>query len=252
MTFQPIRRSLVFVAVGLSASFLPGWLLPMQASPRLATRSQSPQTRSQVIFEPPGDREPDNTAGGASRDGGRCPQDAAVESPAITPLTPATSQGLTVAEHPTIFVYVPETSAQTAFFSLRDREEDYYYQSTLPLPSTPGIVSVELPADAPALEVGKDYYWSFVTVCGTSLSVDDPRVEGQIQRLAATPDRLSQLEALSPLEQAVFYGADGIWYDTLTALAELERSQPDNASWNTFLESVGLAAIATEPLVNLP
>ncbi|NEQ23043.1 MAG: DUF928 domain-containing protein, partial [Microcoleus sp. SIO2G3] len=161
--------------------------LPAQAQvpSRLATQNSTLPGHSvfQVTFDPPGDGKPDNTAGGASRDSGQCLQDAIASQPTITPLMPTSNRGLTAVERPTFFVYVPQTSAQKAFFTLKDKDESYYYQVTLPILGTAGIVSVKLPADAPALEIGKSYQWSFVTICGESLAVDDPRVEGQIQRI---------------------------------------------------------------------
>lgn len=237
-------------------------ILPTQGQVPSSSNYQTPPSRSllqvaQVTFEPPGDGRPDNTAGGASRDGGTCFQDAEGAqsqqqvSVGVTPLMPVTSQGLTVAERPTFFVYVPRTSAKQAFFSLRDKNEEYYYQTTLPLANTPGIVSVQLPADAPALQIGKTYQWSFVTICGKNLAVDDPRVEGQIQRIEPNPALLRQIEKVSPLERAALFGSNGIWYDTLSNLAELKRSQPGNstltANWENLLKSVGLGAIATKP-----
>lgn len=208
---------------------------------------------AQVTFDPPGPGEPDDSAGGASRDGGKCTQDTERLSPSVTPLRPANQQGLTVAERPTFFVYVPETSAKKAFFTLKDKTEDYYYQATLPLPQASGIVSFQLPSEAPALTVGKSYEWTFVTICGQKLAVDDPSVGGQIQRIEPSSHLTSQLNNVSPLERAALYGAKGIWYDTLTTLAELKRSQPNNstlaATWENLLKSVGLEAIATQPLL---
>jgi hypothetical protein len=165
---------------------------------------------------------------------------------------PATHQGLTVAEHPTFFVYVPQTSAQKALFVLKDENEDYYYQKTIPIPRTAGIVSFRLPADAPAIEIGKRYKWSFVMICGEAIRPDSPGVEGRIQRIEPKPALSSRIKNLPQLERAALYGRDGIWYDTLTSLAELRRSHDDStlaATWEQLLRGVGLEAIATKPLL---
>ena len=251
------QSSLMLFSGSLSFVLLLVGLLPAQAQvpSRRITQNQTLPSHSvfQVTFDPPGEGKPDNTAGGASRDSGQCFRDAIASQPTITPLMPTTNRGLTVVERPTFFVYVPQTSAQKAFFSLKDKDESYYYQATLPITGTSGIVSFKLPADAPALEIGKSYQWSFVTICGERLAVDDPRVEGQIQRIEPNKEFSSQLKNLSPLERAAVYGADGIWYDTLATLAELRRSQPNDitlaATWENLLKSVGLDAIATKPLL---
>ena len=63
-------------------------------------------------------------------------------------------------------------------------------------------------------------------------------------------DLIDQVAIMNPLEQARLYGERGIWFDTLTALAEFRQSQPHGlATWAEFLDSAGLTAIATEPLV---
>jgi hypothetical protein len=257
MAGQNSRLPLTLFSIGLSLGFVCTAISPTQSQVLSRGAKQSPTQSShsafQITFDPPSDGEPDNTAGGASRDGGRCPQDTIPSSPTLTPLLPTTNHGLTIADRPTFFVYVPQTSAQKAFFSLKDKDEEYYYQITLPLPKTPGIVSFKLPSDAPALEIGKSYQWSFVTVCGETIAVDAPRVEGWVKRIEPNSTDLRQRENLSPLERAALYGSDGIWYDTLTTLAELRRSQPNDSTlattWEDLLKSVGLEAIATKPLL---
>ncbi|MCA1993114.1 MAG: hypothetical protein LDL41_13915, partial [Coleofasciculus sp. S288] len=66
-----------------------------QESSEQSTNRQTQLNRSvlQVTFDPPGDGEPDNTAGGASRDGRKCSNDAIAPGSPITSLTPATHQG---------------------------------------------------------------------------------------------------------------------------------------------------------------
>jgi hypothetical protein len=225
-----------------------------QSAPTTPGNIISSRSAVQVTFEPRGDGSPDDTAGGASRDGGICPQDSVALGSPITPLMPATLHGLTLADHPTFFVYVPRTSAQKALFVLKDASEDYYYQKTIAIPATAGgILSFTLPTEAPALKSGKTYKWSFVMMCGEDLRPDSPRVEGQVERIELTPALSAQLKTLSPLERAALYGKDGVWYDTLTSLAELRRSQPNDvalaATWEQLLKSVGLGGIANQPLI---
>lgn len=257
MTWQNgyLPLKLLLVSLSLKLMMIAGLPTQVQAQSESAIADQIIPSRSivSVTFDPPKDGKPENTEGGASRNGGVCPQDSTALHQSVTLLLPANHYGLTVAEHPTFFVYVPQTSAQKALFVLRDENEDYYYQKTIPIPSKAGIVSFQLPADAPVIEIGKGYKWSFVLICGETLKPDSPRGEGQIQRIKPNPALRSQLETLAPLERAALYGKDGIWYDTLTSLAELRRSQSDNltltANWEELLRSVGLEAIATEPLL---
>jgi len=242
-------------SVVLSLVTLPSWSTQAQTKLALVHLGQTlPSSSSvQVTFEPPDNGRPNNTVGGASRDGGLCPQDPLVSGPSLTPLIPTTKYGLTVAQRPTFFVYVPQTSAQKVFFSLEDEKKNHHYQITFSITGNPGVVSFQLPANAPTLKVGQSYKWSFVILCGNVLRPDSPGIEGWIRRVELNPVLRSRLEKSNSLERAAFYGKDGIWYDTLTALAEAWRSPtPDStvvANWEQLLKSVGLEAIATQPLV---
>ena len=239
MKFNLLRLTL---AIAFSLSF--GGVL--QAQPKLTSNP------IKVTFEPPKSGQPINTVGGATR-GEQCFQDAELPKPALKSLAPANYQGLTVAARPTLFVHVPQTTAQEAFFSLQD-EQGQYYQTILPLPDQSGIMSIQLPEAAPALEVGKSYKWHFVVMCDNSLKPDSPLVEGYIQRINPESALFSQLEELSPLERAAQYGKAGIWHETLTILAQLKKSQPDNsnvaANWEELLTTVGLETIANQPLLD--
>jgi hypothetical protein len=254
MTWQKSHLSLALFLVGelVLTAALPTslWAQTVAATPSTTILRRSVV---KVTFDPPGDGTPSDTAGGASRDGGICPEDLQTISPRITPLKPTNHSGLTVAEHPTFFVYVPQTAAQKAVFVLKDETEDYFYQQTISIPRTAGVVSFKLPDDAPALESGKTYQWSFVMICGQAIRPDSPAAEGKIQRIEPNPELLRQLKNLSPLERAALYGKNGLWYDTLASLAEQMRSQPNDSTllstWEKLLQSVGLEAIATKPLL---
>jgi Domain of Unknown Function (DUF928) len=110
-----------------------------------------------------------------------------------------------------------------------------------------------LPTDAPSLEKGKTYKWSFVLMCDNVLRPDSPLVEGQIERTQMNAEAIAQLEKATPLQRAAFYGEAGIWYETLTVLADARHLQPENADlelvWQDFLRSVELGAIASQPLL---
>ncbi len=252
---QPNFRILFSVGLGLELVLTAVSPTPIQAqfAPGTSQRPLSSPLVVGVTFDPPGDGKPDDTAGGASRDGGICPQDANALSPSMTPLKPTSYESLTVAERPTFFIYVPQTAAQKAVFVLKDEKEDYYYQKVLPIPRTAGILSFSLPHDAPTLAVGKTYQWSFIMVCGEAIRPDSPGVKGRIRRIEPTPALINQLKQLSPLERAALYGKNGLWYDTVASLAEQRRSHPNDltltTTWEKLLKSVGLEVIATKPLL---
>ncbi len=207
----------------------------------ITTRS-TPGIAAKVTFRPPGDRAPKTSSGAASRDASACI--ANQTGAAVTPLLPTTNIGLTMAERPTVFVYVPQTNAKKAFFSIQDEESNHIYESSVSLLQKPGVVEVKLPEDAPGLKIGKNYKWSLVMICTADLEPDSPFVSAWVRRVKAHP--VNNWDAT--LESASLLAQIGIWYDTLSTLAQLRRNQPNNqaalASWQELLESVGLNAIA--------
>lgn len=212
---------------------------------------------SQVLFKPAGGGKPPTTRGAGSRNDRLCPQDAALNPDnlasrpqPLTALVPSEQFGLTWAERPTVWVYLPKTSARQIVLSVRAGRQPFA-QRFLPITGERGIVGIALLENSPPLEVGKSYQWAVVLVCGDRPSPNDPFVTGWVQR--ATPGQTFNQQQ-SALERAARYGEQGIWYDTLTILAEARRSQPNNSEltkiWTNFLAqpSVGLGAIGEEPL----
>lgn len=232
------RYALIASALLLEFSVIAGGLSPAQA----------------LTFKPPGNLAPKRSIGGASRSGGKCFSKATKTSALVTPLIPTTNNGLTMAERPTLFVYVPQTSAKEVFFSIKGEDSNYHYQTTFRLPKNPGVIGFKLPSSARALQIGKNYKWSFVMVCDRSLEPDDPGVTGWIRRVKPSSGLVNQRQSQTEVELASLLASAGIWYDTLSTLAQLRRSQPQNptvtANWQELLKSVGLDAIANEPLIN--
>ena len=205
-----------------------------------------------VTFEPPKGDKPRQTVGGASR-GKQCPLDSQAIDLPITPLIPTTSQALTVKSHPTLLVYLPETSANKAYFSMRDENEDYDYQTILPIGNGAGIVSLTLPKDAPDLSLNKKYQWSLILMCDGKLRPDSPIATGNIKRVVSSSDMAQKSSKLSLLESAAILAQAGIWYDSVATLAQLKTVQPNDdnisANWENLLATVGLEKVAKAKFV---
>lgn len=200
---------------------------------------------------PPPPNNPDETRGGGTRDEGRCPQDAKTSQP-LTALSPFTKLGLTLAERPTFLAYVPQTTAQTAEFSLFDQNNQGIYQTTFALTNTPGIVSFSLPPNAPPLEIAKNYTWSFAMICDPKNRLQDQFVRGRIRRTELDSALMNQIEKAAPKERVSLYRSADVWYEAVFTLFELQRSQPNDSSvsvaWKELLNSGGLHSIAAQPL----
>lgn len=239
---------LKFLVLSLSVGIL--LALPAQAESKLENKSVS--LPKQLVFEedfdPPGDGKPKDTSSGGSRDGLRCSQN----EQSIQPLMPKRNYGLTLSERPAIFVYIPETSARKIVLAFRSETGDYK-RAFLPITTRSGIVSFTLPDRESPLTVGKNYQWSLVVVCGETVQPDDPVVRGWVQRVARSPQIESELRQKAAIEQAMWYCANGYWYDLLKVMKQLRRSHPHDVKltvlWRDLLKSVGLSAIASKPLL---
>lgn len=206
-----------------------------------------------ITFDPPHENQPQATRGGASR-GDRCAIDSQDISQSFAPLIPASNYGLTTTSHPTLLVHIPATSAKSVFFTVQDENEEEVYQTILPIGSKSGIVILDLPKEAPDLETGKNYKWSFALMCDNKLRPDSPVIQGHIKRVHPELQLATQLENATPLEMAALYGKAGIWYETIATLAKLRQAQPQNqellTTWNSILNSVGLEQVAKAELVD--
>ena len=161
--------------------------------------------------------------------------------------------GLTAAEHPSFWFYVPYSSEArgSGEFVLQNEQGDYIYKTTFGMGGTsPGIVSLHLPSTVPSLVPGKRYHWFFLVNCDP----DAPAfVEGWIQRVVLSPSLMHQLEVAPPRQRVALYTAHSIWYDALSTLAELHQAQPEDASltdqWTRLLQQINLGSISSEPIV---
>ncbi|MBR8829083.1 MAG: DUF928 domain-containing protein [Gomphosphaeria aponina SAG 52.96 = DSM 107014] len=235
MKNKKLNRLITLVAAGISANLV---LIPSLLA-------------ENVKFVPPQGSQPTQTSGGATR-GNICAQEAIVNPDKITLLVPGINQNLTTDARPTLLAYVPQTGAEKALLVIKDEQENNLYQTELPITGEAGIVSVIIPDDAPELEVGKTYKWSFVVMCNNQILPDSPGAEGQIQRVELDAAVSSQLEPGISMKNATLLGESGIWYDTVATLAELKKANPSDATinteWENLLTSVGLEEIATKPL----
>ncbi len=174
----------------------------------------------------------------------------------LVALIPADNVGLTTAAYPTVFAYLPPSTARVAEFALLDEQtNEEVYRATLDLPEQPGIFTVAVPNDGSvaALEVGRKYYWFFTVICNPNNRAEDMLVQGNIERVVLSPEVQARIATSDPAGQPAIYAEAGIWQDTLVTLHTLWQANPDDAvirqEWASLLESVGLEAIATEPIL---
>ncbi|MGA7935617.1 MAG: DUF928 domain-containing protein [Kovacikia sp.] len=210
-----------------------------------------------IEFKPPRRGVPGRREGA----GTRSPQACVQGNLRLTALMPPTNLGLTTAAYPRFFWYIPKTRAKLAEFSLAEINEATgsvkvpVYKTTFGIAGVPGVASLPLPRHAtiPPLTVGQDYRWSLALICNPDRREQDIKVDGWVQRITPNAELTEKLAKATATDRPLIYANSGIWFDTLTSLADLHCANPQNtshsASWAELLKSVKLAAIATQPLV---
>jgi hypothetical protein len=209
-----------------------------------------------VLFKPPAsNKKPDRTIGAGVRQGTTCRKNTtaplqAESSPTKLPLmalvpTPV-SGGLTLAERPSFWVYLPFTNAKQVVLSLKEEGMKSHSQTFFPVEGVSGLKQLTLPPTVPPLAMNKTYQWAVVLVCGERAGPNDPMITAWIRRVELS----GPLKQGTALEQASWYAEQGIWYDALSALAQVQPSSTNaqelRGIWVDFLRSAGLESIPTD------
>ncbi|WP_407900394.1 DUF928 domain-containing protein [Scytonema sp. NUACC26] len=220
--------------------------------------------------EPENRGAPDERVGAGTRRGD-CPA-IPVNKPHLTSLVPlmqrtltqkqqgTTSKfvlGLTVAEYPTFWFYVPYApkDVRAVKFMLLDENNNSVTKEPIPitLSGTPGVISFSFPQKEKPLLVGKYYHWYLLIDCNPASRSADINIQGLVQRVEPNSDLMRRLETATPQERIALYARSGIWHEAIALLGELRRTKPQDAAlasdWVNLLRSVELENIATEPIV---
>ena len=232
-------------------------------------------TRQAQNPPPPKDRgAPGQREGGASRSEDYCPSSsnrltalvpiiqpsiAKNQHPALANLLPGSVLGLTVAEYPTFWFFVPYafTSKRPVEFVLLDDAGKEVYKTLLSeSATTPGVVGFQLPATAPPLEVNQRYNWYLTVYCNEQQSPEQAvYVSGWVERVALNSSLKPKLEQATPQERVALYQEAGIWHEAITALAQQRRQNPQDATlkqeWEKLMQSIQLEALASQPITSM-
>ena len=174
----------------------------------------------------------------------------------LTALIPSSNIGLTLAEYPTFFFYVPDVNLEgvEGEFILRNENDEQIYEKIVTLKASDSIISVELAASPslPPLEVGKSYYWVFTLLLDKVDRSSNTNVAGWIKRVEPDSAIKNQLATTPNKAQPAIYANNGIWYEAVTTLAKLRCASPNDSTiasdWTSLLQQVELPEIAKKPL----
>jgi hypothetical protein len=187
---------------------------------------------------------PSNRISGGSR--GSC----LAGNHSLVALVPEENVSLTASASPKLFFYVPATNSPRQLeFVLRNQNDELVYEAFVDTNNQSGIIPINLPKSVKSdlLEANQDYHWYLSMICNPQRRSQDLVVEGWIRRIELKASLAEQLRQCDPVEQAMLYNQNGIWYDALAALAEEQQS----SKWSELLASVGLGDLAQEPIIQV-
>lgn len=256
--FKPSRFTLLAIALLVALTF--GLVVSTSSAVQAQLKSDplSSKLPTQWEFQAPRGEDPipDNRQGGATRG-----DDCITGNASLAALVPA-SGGITTADYPTIYWYMPATSASAVEFVLRDANQQVVYSTRYALAKsakgvvvdTPKIMSLALPAytNLSPLKIGQEYQWSLVLSCNPLDLSGQLFIEGKIKRVQADPTLAELVSKATPQERLALYAKARVWYETLSTLVELQRDRPNNPevieAMNKLLTSVGLNTIPQRPV----
>jgi hypothetical protein len=180
----------------------------------------------------------------------------------LTALLPKSQFGVTSAQYPTLFVYMPafgtEALPMPVEFVLEAQDGQEVYKATFKTSGIPGLLTLGMPTRAglSPLKVDEDYSWRFSVICNENERSQDIVVGGAVRRVELDSTLKEQLMLVSAKEQVELYAEAGIWQDALLTLVQLRRNNPKDlelaADWEKLLKAVDLGDIAQEPIEPMP
>lgn len=174
------------------------------------------------------------------------------QRPPMTALIP-NKGGVTVKAYPSFFIFVPQLSETakdiSAEFFIQDQHKNVIYETVIQPPQQASILQIDLPQTeaSKGLEINQTYQWYFIVFSGEI----GYTVLGVIQRVQPSAEFVQSLKSNTSQQQLENYQEAGIWYETLSTLAELRQTEPDNIEfinqWNQLLKLIGLEYIQDIP-----
>jgi hypothetical protein len=206
-----------------------------------SSSSNSKQKKSPLIYLPPAEDAPQKGRIYTS-ERPDCPES---DKP-LTAIVPKWNLALTISESPNFWFYIPYASnmIDSVAIVLWDEEQNKIAQTTVIVENTPGIINIKLPQTI--LNIDQRYRVDFSITCKAINSKGkggNITVITWLKRVDLDDNLASKLKvANTPREKYILYAANGIWYEVLTELAELRKSQNEDPQviqdWQDFLSQI--------------
>ena len=161
----------------------------------------------------------------------------------------------TISSHPMVFAYIPQAESEganiQAQFTLEDEIGNTQIHNVIfDLPNQAGIVGIQIPSSAQALEQDKNYIWQLAIRCEPGERSEDVTIDRWITRISAPAGLPTDAQ-----EMAIEFANQGFWQDAVSTLALLRYPNRSGASvetdWSDLLTSAGLPEFASAPIVQI-
>ena len=157
--------------------------------------------------------------------------------------------GLTAQAQPSLFWYLSSTTPSPIEVVIMNPQQiEPLVVKRLHPPLTPGIQRVRLAAYDVSLAPGVPYQWFVALILDPSQRSKDIVASGHIERTKLPEALHSRLAQAGPGEAPTLYAEAGLWYDALTALADLIEATPRHTEFRhqraALLKQVGLSEAA--------
>lgn len=163
----------------------------------------------------------------------------------------------TISERPTIYFLIPELDGEVSFTLWEDdikfAKGKRIYRATFYLKSKAGIIAFKIPEHVQGLKLDTNYAWEFSRVPKIE-NLQELKVIGSMRRVLPNQNLVTQLKGVSlPVERAALFAQEGIWYETVQALAEALQDNPTKSEivgeWNELLKSANLNRVLPHTFV---
>ncbi len=206
------------------------------------------QSGNRLTFVPTGRGMPGQRIAGATRFG-ECTQGKLTR---IVALMPEDNLGVTATANPSLFFYIPQSTAKSAELLILSEGGDLLATQDIPLNGNAGILNITLDPAKAALQPGQKYQWIFSLTCKPNEPDANPFVTGWIERAELDSNLAAVITTAPPAERLPLLAANQLWNDTLATLAALQRQNPNapamKQQWQDLLNTAGI----DPQIVNMP
>jgi Domain of Unknown Function (DUF928) len=150
---------------------------------------------------------------------------------------------LTHESTPTLWFYIPSnlTDKMPGQVKLRTQSETILFKVTT---TKAGVIGLTIPSDLKAQE---KYQWTFEVICNESDPSKNPRAFGWLQQVSN--ERVKKVKALP--EKSMILNEEYMYFDALTNISSLKKTEKDAGTWKTLLTKWDLAEFANQEIVEI-